>query len=73
MVALESLLAAIQANLLADARAFRDRHISDVGDYDEMRQVVANGNWARAWWNGSDEDELAVKDETGRHNPLLPI
>ena len=73
VVALESLLAAIQANLLADARAFRDRHISDVGDYDEMRQVVANGNWARAWWNGSDEDELAVKDETGATIRCFPF
>ncbi len=73
VAALESLLAAIQANLLADARAFRDQHISDVGDYDEMRQVVANGNWARAWWKGSDEDELAVKDETGATIRCFPF
>lgn len=71
--ALEALLNAIQANLLEDARAFRDRHISDVGDYDEMRQVVEAGNWARAWWNGSDEDELAVKDETGATIRCFPF
>ncbi len=71
--ALEALLNAIQANLLEDARAFRDRHISDVGVYDEMRQVVDGGDWARAWWNGSDEDELAVKDETGATIRCFPF
>ncbi len=71
--ALEALLNAIQADLLEDARAFRDRHISDVGAYDEMRQVVDSGNWARVWWNGSDEDELAVKDETGATIRCFPF
>ncbi len=73
VAALEDLLAAIQANLLAEARAFRDRHIHDVADYDELRQVVASGNWARAWWHGSDADELAVKDETGATLRCIPF
>ena len=71
--ALELLLGAIQTNLLEDARAFRDQHISDVGTYDEMRQVIESGNWARAWWNGTDEDEQAVKDETGATIRCFPF
>ena len=71
--ALELLLGAIQANLLEDARAFRDQHISDAGTYDEMRQVIESGNWARAWWNGTDEDEQAVKDETGATIRCFPF
>ena len=71
--ALELLLGAIQTNLLEDARAFRDQHISDVGTYDEMRQVIDSGNWARAWWNGTDEDEQAVKDETGATIRCFPF
>jgi len=60
-----ALLDAIQANLLADARTFRDENMDDVNSYDELKQVIEAGRWARAWWRGSDEDELAVKDETG--------
>lgn len=60
-----ALLDAIQANLLEDARAFRDENMDDVRSYDELKQVIEAGRWARAWWRGSDEDELAVKDETG--------
>ena len=71
--ALELLLGAIQINLLEDARAFRDQHISDVGTYDEMRQVIDSGNWARAWWDGTDEDEQAVKDETGATIRCFPF
>lgn len=73
VAALENLLAEIQANLLADARAFRDRHISDVRDYDELKQVIGEGDWARAWWSGSDDDELAVKDETGATIRCFPF
>ena len=71
--ALELLLGAIQTNLLEDARAFRDQHISEVNTYDEMRQVIESGNWARAWWNGTDEDEQAVKDETGATIRCFPF
>ena len=60
-----ALLDVIQANLLKDARTFRDENMDDVSSYDELKQVIEAGRWARAWWRGSDEDELAVKDETG--------
>ena len=45
--------------------AFRDAHIQDAASYDELRAIIAEGEWARAYWAGSDDDELAVKDETG--------
>ena len=67
------LLNDIQDNLLADAREFRDSNIHDVGSYDELKQVVSEGAWARAWWGGSDSDELAVKDETGATIRCFPF
>ena len=68
-----ALLNQIQANLLDDAREFRDCNIHDVGNYEELKQVVAEGAWARAWWGGSDADELAVKDETGATIRCFPF
>ena len=69
----QELLADIQRSLLEDARDFRDAHIQDASSYDELRAIVDAGDWARAWWNGSDDDELAVKDETGATIRCFPF
>ena len=71
--AVSALLDEVQANLLADARGFRDQHIHQAASYDELRQIVEGGAWARAWWRGSDEDELRVKDETGATIRCFPF
>ncbi len=71
--AVKALLDAIQANLLEDARAFRDEHIDDVTSYDELKQVIEAGRWARVWWRGSDGDEMRVKDETGATIRCFPF
>lgn len=67
------LLADIQRNLLDDARAFRDAHIQDASSYEELRAIIAEGGWARAYWAGSDAEELAVKDETGATIRCFPF
>ena len=67
------LLADIQRNLLDDARAFRDAHIQDAASYDELQAIIAEGDWARAFWAGSDAEELAVKDETGATIRCFPF
>lgn len=69
----KTLLDAIQMNLLEDARAFRDDNMDDAGSYDELKQIIEAGRWARVWWQGSDEDELAVKDETGATLRCFPF
>ena len=71
--AAKSLLDEVQAGLLADAEDFRDSHIHDARDYDELRQIVEAGDWARAWWHGADADELAVKDDTGATIRCFPF
>ncbi len=73
LAAVETLLADIQQSLLEDARAFRDAHIMDVSSYDELRSVIDEGDWARAHWDGSDADELAVKDDTGATIRCFPF
>ncbi len=69
----QSLLVNIQSNLLEDARAFRDAHIADAATYDELRSIIDAGDWARVFWDGGDDDEEAVKDETGATIRCFPF
>jgi len=69
----QELLGDIQRSLLEDARAFRDAHIQAVRDGDELRAVIAAGDWARAYWDGGDAEELAIKEETGATIRCFPF
>lgn len=63
----------VQASLLEQAIAYRDANIHDVTSYDELKQVIEAGGWARGWWAGSDDDERRVKDETGATIRCFPF
>ena len=57
-----NLLDDIQHNLLERARTFRDSNTFDVQTYDEAIEVVkSNTGFARAFWNGTTEDEFKLK------------
>jgi prolyl-tRNA synthetase len=66
------LLNDIQSGLLKKATAFRDAHIFDPKNYDELKQVVENG-WAFSWWCGSKECEAKIKEDTRATTRCLPI
>ena len=53
----------IQADLYRAALAFRDANLHDVDNPADFRTVIEDG-FARAWWAGSDDDELKLKEET---------
>lgn len=57
------LLTEVQANMLAQATTFREANTHDVHSYDELRQVIEAGGWARGWWAGSGDDEVKIKDD----------
>ena len=67
------LLDNVQASMLQQAAEFRDANIHDVSTYDELKQVIEAGGWARGWWAGSDDDERRVKDETGATIRCFPF
>ena len=67
------LLADIQRSLLEDATRFRDAHIQDARDYDELRAIVADGGWGARLVGWLDDEELAVKDETGATIRCFPF
>ncbi len=55
----------IQANLLHQATDFRDAHLHTVDNYDDFKDVIAQGDWALAYYDGSAEAEAQIKDDTG--------
>ncbi len=58
-------LDAIQANMLQQATTFRDAHMHVVDSYDEFKAVIAEGDWALAYYDGSAEAEEIIKADTG--------
>jgi prolyl-tRNA synthetase len=70
---IKPLLDEIQSNMLAAATAFRDANIIDVNSYDELRQVVDAGGFARGWWADSAVNERQIKEETGATHRCYPL
>jgi prolyl-tRNA synthetase len=61
----KALLTAIQDNLLARARAFREEHTSDVATWEEFTAAMeGRPGFLIANWCGSAECEAAIKTET---------
>ena len=65
-------LDSIQASMLQTATEFRDAHIHEPADYEELKQIVQNG-WALAWWCESAECEAKVKEDTKATSRVVPF
>ncbi|XP_074578195.1 proline--tRNA ligase, chloroplastic/mitochondrial-like [Curcuma longa] len=70
---LKSRLDDIQASLLERATLFRDSNIVDVNSYEELKEAIAQGKWARGPWSASDSEEQKVKEETGATIRCFPF
>lgn len=68
----QEILESIQRHLLKRATRFRDEHTHDVTNYDAFKQAASDG-FVRAWWAGSNEDELAIKEETKATLRCFPL
>jgi prolyl-tRNA synthetase len=66
------MLDTIQADLLASATAFRDANIHEPKDYEELKEIVADG-WAKAYWCGDDACEARIKEDTKATNRNIPL
>lgn len=70
----QALLGEIQANLLAQATAFREENTTWVASYDQFREVLdSKGGFIRAHWAGNDADEARIQDETRATLRCLPL
>jgi len=65
-------LNAIQTAMLAAATAFRDANIHQARNYEELKEIVADG-WARAYWCGDPACEAQIKEETKATNRCIPL
>jgi prolyl-tRNA synthetase len=66
------LLDEIQSALLAKATAFRDANIHEPRDYEHLKEIV-QGGWAYAWWCGSKDCEMKVKEDTKATTRCIPL
>ena len=62
----KKLLDDIQHNLFTRAKAFREENTRDAKSYDELKEIIeAQGGFVRAYFGGTPEDEVRIREETG--------
>lgn len=68
----KDLLDEIQKSLLVKATQFRDSHIFEPKDYEDLKQIVDHG-WAFSWWCGDPACEAKVKEDTKATTRCIPF
>ncbi len=67
------LLEEIQANIYKKALAHRDSLTRTVDTYDEFKKEIEKGGFILAHWDGTEETELKIKEETKATLRCIPI
>jgi prolyl-tRNA synthetase len=70
--AVSGLLVDIQDSLLKRATEFRDANIHEPKDYEDLKNMVADG-WAFSYWCESKECETRVKEDTKATTRNIPF
>ena len=64
----------IQASLLQQATEFRDSHLHEItGDYDDLVDMVNDGEWGLAWFCGSADCEQRIKEDPSAVSRCFPL
>lgn len=61
---IKNLLDDIQANIFKKAKDFRDDHIYECENYDEFKERVKDGGFFLCHWDGTEETEAKIKEDT---------
>lgn len=70
----KNLLSEIQSNLFDRALAFRDSHITVCDSYTDFKKVLdSKGGFISAHWDGTEETEIKIKQETKATIRCIPI
>ena len=59
-----TLLDDIQENIFNKALTYRDQHIYECNSYDEFKQRIKDGGFFLCHWDGTEETEAQIKEET---------
>lgn len=71
---IKSLLDEIQENLLNRAKSFQQERITTVNNYDEFKDVLnTKGGFVSAHWDGTEETEQKIKEETKATIRCIPL
>ena len=68
-----ALLDEIQQNIYAKALAFRDSNIVKVDTWDEFKERIAQGGFLLCHWDGTEETEERIKEETKATIRCIPV
>ena len=69
-----NLLDEIQSNVLYKATDFRDKNTTRVDSYKEFKNIISNnGGFIRCGWDGTEETETAIKNETKATIRCIPF
>ncbi|WP_312321666.1 proline--tRNA ligase [Soonwooa sp.] len=71
---IEELLKTIQQDVFNKAKTYRDTHVTKVDTYEEFKKVLEEkGGFISAHWDGTDEEEEQIKDETKATIRCIPL
>jgi prolyl-tRNA synthetase len=71
---LEALMVEIQENMLRQAETFRHENTRRAESYEEFREIIAHKRgFVVAPWDGTDETEQKIKEDTKATIRLLPF
>ena len=61
----QEVLASIQSNMFNDAKLFMEENTCTAEDFNIFSEILSSDNkFIKAYWDGSDETELKIKEET---------
>ncbi len=71
---IEELLKTIQQDVFNKAKTYRDTHVTKVDTYEEFKKVLEEkGGFISAHWDGTDEEEEQIKNETKATIRCIPL
>mgnify|MGYP000272567817 FL=1 len=69
----KDILNQIQNNLYNQAKDFRDNNTHSVNTYGEFKDIIKNGGFVRCGWDGKQETELKIKEDTKATIRCIPF
>ena len=70
---IKDILDQIQDNLYNQAKVFRDNNTHSVNTYSEFKYIIKNGGFVRCGWDGKQETELKIKEDTKATIRCIPF
>ncbi len=71
---IEELLKTIQKDIYKKALSFRNENITKVDTYEEFKRVIEEkGGFISAYWDGTEEEEERIKEETKATIRCIPL